>query len=93
MALSTRDSLDAVSLSSLGDEVQVVPDLSDIEQQDHSRVCLRCRLLDFSYVGWHESDTDESNGYFIAREYGAIVSSAANCHFCDRIVSTNRDWF
>jgi len=66
MALSIRGSLDAVSLSSLGDEVEALSDNSDRERPDPSNVCLRCRLLDHSYVGWHESDTDESTGYFIA---------------------------
>jgi len=93
MALSTTDSLDAVSLSSFRGEVEVVADISDSEQQDHSKICLRCRLLDFGYVGWHESDTDKSNGYLLTREYSAIVSSAAYCHFCDRIVSITRNWF
>lgn len=93
MALSIRNSLDAVSLSSLGDQVEFEPGLSDSEEHNPRNICLRCRFLDFNYVGWHESDTDESNGYLLTREYSAIVSSATNCDFCDQIVSTVQNWF
>lgn len=91
---STNDSLADVSLSSLdGDaedsENDATPSIGD---KTYCRICLRCRLLDLGYVGYHDSPDYGSNNYFITRDYSSIAESAQNCEFCLRIISIVEEW-
>lgn len=46
---------------------------------------MRCKFIDFEYIGYHDSSENTSNGYAIQRDVQMLRNSSATCVLCRKI--------
>ncbi|KAL9617163.1 MAG: hypothetical protein Q9160_008017 [Pyrenula sp. 1 TL-2023] len=55
-------------------------------------LCPRCRLIDFEYIGFHNSAQYGGNNYSVQRDFASLLATSSVCAFCWEIVSIAFKW-
>lgn len=65
---------------------------SPIDRPADSALCPRCRLIDFEYVGYHDSAQYGGNNYSVQRDFASLLAASSSCAFCWEILSIAFNW-
>ena len=79
-------------LSDHSHRVEAVGEGTDKRLSSSHNLCVRCRLIDFEYTGFHYSPDYSGSYYSVRREYPSVSASTGACAFCHLVVVVLHNW-